>query len=310
MKKEFILCLLIFTIFSSYSFAMETVDRIVATVDGEIITLFDLNNRIKPFLENFKGKQLTDKDKMAIYELKKKILNDMINDILIKKFASKYEIKISKLEVENYINDLRKKSGLSMEEFKKELKKEGITYEQFYKKVEFNMLKHRVLGAMVKRKVVVTDKEIEDYYNKHKNKYKEEETVHLRALVSATEKEAKEVYEKILNNQISFPEAVQKYSIGPNITEGGDLGEVAWSHLNEDWKEFVVNLKEGEISRPFYFNKKWIILQLVSKKSGSTKSLEKVKAEIREKIYEKKFEEIYSSFINDLRKKAVIEVNL
>jgi peptidyl-prolyl cis-trans isomerase SurA len=289
---------------------METVDRIVATVDGEIITLFDLNNRIKPFLENFKGKQLTDKDKIAIYELKKKILNDMINDILIKKFASKYEIEISKLEVENYINELRKKSGLSMEEFKKELKKEGITYEQFYKKVEFNMLKHRVLGAMVKRKVVVTDKEIEDYYNKHKNKYKEEETVHLRALVSATEKEAKEVYEKILNNQISFLEAVQKYSVGPNITEGGDLGEVAWSNLNEDWKEFVVNLKEGEISRPFYFNKKWIILQLVSKKSGSTKSLEKVKAEIREKIYEKKFEEIYSSFINDLRKKAVIEVNL
>ncbi|MDK2921952.1 MAG: peptidyl-prolyl cis-trans isomerase SurA [Desulfonauticus sp.] len=310
MKKQFVLCLLIFTIFSSYSFAMETVDRIVATVDGEIITLFDLNNRIKPFLENFKGKQLTDKDKIAIYELKKKILNDMINDILIKKFASKYEIEISKLEVENYINELRKKSGLSMEEFKKELKKEGITYEQFYKKVEFNMLKHRVLGAMVKRKVVVTDKEIEDYYNKHKNKYKEEETVHLRALVSATEKEAKEVYEKILNNQISFLEAVQKYSVGPNITEGGDLGEVAWSNLNEDWKEFVVNLKEGEISRPFYFNKKWIILQLVSKKSGSTKSLEKVKAEIREKIYEKKFEEIYSSFINDLRKKAVIEVNL
>jgi len=289
---------------------METVDRIVATVDGEIITLFDLNNRIKPFLENFKGKQLTDKDKMSIYELKKKILNDMINDVLIKKFASKYEIKISKLEVENYINELRKKSGLSMEEFKKELKKEGITYEQFYEKVEFNMLKHRVLGAMVKRKVVVTDKEIEDYYNKHKNKYKEEETVHLRALVSATEKEAKEVYEKILNNQISFPEAVQKYSVGPNITEGGDLGEVAWSHLNEDWKEFVVNLKEGEISRPFYFNKKWIILQLVNKKSGKIKDLETVKSEIREKIYEQKFEEIYTSFINDLRKNAVIEINL
>ncbi|KUJ96128.1 MAG: SurA domain-containing protein [Desulfonauticus sp. 38_4375] len=310
MKKKFILCLLIFTFFSSYSFSMETVDRIVATVDGEIITLFDLNNRIKPFLENFKGKQLTDKDKMSIYELKKKILNDMINDVLIKKFASKYEIKISKLEVENYINELRKKSGLSMEEFKKELKKEGITYEQFYEKVEFNMLKHRVLGAMVKRKVVVTDKEIEDYYNKHKNKYKEEETVHLRALVSATEKEAKEVYEKILNNQISFPEAVQKYSVGPNITEGGDLGEVAWSHLNEDWKEFVVNLKEGEISRPFYFNKKWIILQLVNKKSGKIKDLETVKSEIREKIYEQKFEEIYTSFINDLRKNAVIEINL
>lgn len=301
---------LIFIFLVSNSWAIETVDRIVAIVDGEIITLFELNNRVKPFLENFRGKKITEQDKLAIYKLKKDILEEMINDILIKKFAKKYDIKVSKLEVENYLNELRKKSGLSKEDFEKELKKEGLTYKDFYQKVEDNILKNRIINAMVKRKVVITDKEIEEYYQKHINEYKEEGKVHLKAIILPSEEESKRIYNKIKEGEITFEQAVKNYSLGPNISNGGDLGKVNPKDLNPVWKNALQNLNIGEISTPFLYNNQWIILKLVDKQKEDTKNLEQIKEKIRENLYKQKFNQIYSSFIKQLREGAVIEVNL
>ena len=142
----------------------EIIDRIVAIVNGEIITLFELNEQVKPYLEKFRGKELGTAEKKAIWELKKQALDQMINDILLRQEAEKYKIKVSDMEIENFIRQFKQRNNLTEEQFLNQLKLQGMTREDYKRQIRNNILKHRLIGAMVKRKVVVTQEEIEKYY--------------------------------------------------------------------------------------------------------------------------------------------------
>ncbi|MDQ7031662.1 MAG: SurA N-terminal domain-containing protein [Desulfonauticus sp.] len=310
LRKIFILFLVIFYFLQVRNylvFATEVVDRIVAIVDGEIITLMDLNQRLKPYLKQFQGRILTDQDKKIILKLKKKILDQMIDDILIKKVAEKYKLKVSDLEVKNYIDKIREENGLTLDEFKKQLKLQGLTYKQFYNKVKDDMLRNRIVSALVRRKVVVTDEEILNYYKK-KFKQSMKKKFCLKIILLSSKGKAEEVYQKLKKGNLTFERAAQIYSIGPY--KNGDLGCLNYSDLNSSWKKVLANLKPGEIALPFEFQNRWVILKLVKIKQESAKPLKNVKEKIRQEIYRQKFVKLFNEFIQKLRKDAVIDIKL
>lgn len=288
----------------------EVVDRIVAVVNGELITLFELNQRVKPYLERFRGKELGQKEKETILKMKKDVLNKMIEDILIKQRAEEYGIEVTDMEVQNRIRRIKNRNGMAEEEFRKELKRQGMSMEEFSQKIRGDILKHRLISAMVKRKVVVTDEEIKEYYKKHKADFSREKKVKLNLILFPDSVNAKEIFEKIKQGKISFAKAAAEYSVGPQPDEAGDLGNVEWSSMNADFKEALKNKKAGDITPPFEFKDKAALLKVRDIQSGETKPLSEVKDKISDQIYKKKFSRQYEEYLSQLREKAVIDIRL
>jgi peptidyl-prolyl cis-trans isomerase SurA len=290
--------------------AQQYSNRIVAVVNGEIITLFELNKRLKPYLEQFRGRQLSPKEKEAVMDMKRKALDRMIDDVLLEQEVSDVDMDVSEADIENRIRDLRRKldsQGQNLEDF---MRLEGHDMDSLREQVRKEILKHKLIGFWVRRKVMVTEDEIRNYYERHKSDYIREKKVGLRIIIPDGSMSADHLKRRISGGELSFADAADIYSQGPGVGEGGYIGFLNWDELAPDWKAALEGLETGDISDPFTIQGKEALLQVVEIKAGDLKPLEDVRDDIRKTILEKKYSERLDQYLGQLRDKAVIDVKL
>ncbi len=290
--------------------AAEVVDRIVAVINGQVVTLFELNNHLKPYLERFRGRQLSDEEKAAIGRMRSDLLDKLVDDILIAQEVEKLQLKATDVEVENAVENFRKKNGLTKEDFDKQLKLEGLGREQFADQMRKDILKHRLLGFMVRRKVVVSDEEVRAFYDSHQADYMRDKTVALSAILLPKEQDGTQLRERIEKGEIAFADAANLYSQGPGVGSGGSLGTLAWTDLAEDWRQALADVPKGGTTLPFLFRDFTALLHVDELQAGDVKPYEEVKEEIRDRLFQKQVEERYEEFMTKLRSEAVVEIKL
>lgn len=290
--------------------AGEVVDRIVAVVNGEIITLFELNTNLKPFLEQFKGHTLTDEDKASIAKVRTQLLDSMIEDELMDQEVKKYGITVSDTEVENELESTIKRSKLSREDFEEQLKLEGMTVGEFKKRIGKDILKHRLLGAMVKRKVVVSEEEVREYYDAHTQDYVQDKKVGLSVILAPSVASAQDIRDRIEKGELTFADAAGLYSQGPGADQGGSLGEVAWADIDSAWRDALAGVEAGGVSQSFEFRGFGALLSLDSVDGGGAKPFEEVADEIRNMLYQKQMQERFKQYMAELRSNALVDIKL
>lgn len=99
---------------------------------------------------------------------------------------------------------------------------------------------------MVHSKVLVTDTEIQEEYEARRDDYLLGKMVELAIIMLPPDVAALEVKKRIEDEEMTFAEAAQKYSIGPGKDKGGVIGEVEWADLADDWRASIEGVKEEE----------------------------------------------------------------
>lgn len=286
----------------------KTVNRIVAVVNGEIITMYDLQKEMGNPLLQRQNQQLQSRQGSAAQ--KKKVLTSMVNHELFEQEAKRLEITVSDVEVENQIDQIMKERDLSKQELEESLEQSGMTMKGFKEKLRQDIKINRLLSSMVRQKVVVSDEEIKAFYEKHKEQYVTPKRLHIRIILHSSQQKLRALKQRIEQGEISFAEAARKHSRGPGAEQGGDLGLVNWKDLGSTWKEQIEPLNPGDLSRVFSTQGNAALLKLESLQSSSSQQLSKVRDEIRQKIFSKKLKQRYQEYVQELRSKAVVEVRL
>lgn len=287
----------------------QLVNRIVAVVNGEIITLHDLNQEITTNTFS-KEKSLEEGNSKQQDPLKREFLESMINDILLVNEAQRLQMQVSDVEVENRIQQIIKRQDVSQEQLEKILKKQNMSMDDFKKQIRENILKKRLLNSMVTQKVVVTNEEIRQYYNEHSNIYEEPKSFHLKLMALGDRERLRQVRNEIRTDKLSFQEALQQCSLDSESGLSGDLGFLAWKDLKQGWKEAVKNLQPGDVSHIFQIKDQYGFLYLDAVRSEEKKSLEEAQKQIRQVIRSEKLERQFQEYMQRLRSKAVIDVRL
>lgn len=291
--------------------AGDVVDRIAAMVNGQIITLFELNERMKPVFEKFQGRELSDKDKAAIVTIRKQLLEQMVQDILIKQQVEKLGVTVTETEILNEIESVQSRNKMSAEEFEAQLRLEGMTLEQYKDKLKDDILKHRLIGVMVKRKVVVSDEEVKQYFEEHRKDYVKDRQVELAVILAPTLGAAEQLREAITKGEMTFAEAAAKYSQGPGSDQGGNIGTLDWNTIASDWRDALNKVHPGEMSQAFQFQNFGAILQFVSEVGGESREFDPaVQEEIREKLGQQQLEARFAEYMKSLRSDAVVDIKL
>ncbi len=164
------LCLLLFFITSLltplYLFA-EVVDKVVAVVNDEVITLSELEEETaglyRSIAQDNSEKRLLD----ALEEAREATLNSMIERRLIKQKAKKYNITVTDEEVNNAYEGMRNKMSLNPAEFQQKLAESGLTEESYRYKLNSQILQQKLLSFDVRAKIVVTDEMVLDYFDEN-----------------------------------------------------------------------------------------------------------------------------------------------
>ncbi len=308
--------------------AVELVDKVVAVVNGKLITLFDLNTRVDELMQRTQGVSFKPDDPRYA-EVRKQVLDSMINDILIEQEASRMKVTVSETELDTQIDEIKKKNNITEQQLKTELAKEGMTFKQFRDKMREDSIKKRLLGYMVHRKILITDDEIRDFYEKNKTNLPTEKSIlgpkvsgTIGFIMVPTKKQAEDLRAQIQSGKISFAEAAKRFSMGPGREQGGNLGDVQVKDLAPPLREALQGISPGQVSQPVMLDGKAVLLTLRSGQEAAPKpeaatptqasgpSYESAREQVQETLYRQKFDKLFQEYIDNLRSKAVVEVRL
>lgn len=301
----------------------DIVDRIVAVVNSEVITLSDLNAVFEPYMERinqqFKGR---DQDKTkVIAEGKSTILKRMVDNKLIEQQSKKSGLTVKDDEVMTAIRDMLTQRNIELSEFVNGLAKEGTSFEAYKQDVKGHLLRQRLMRREVQSKIIVTDEEVGEYYKAHRDDYEGKEAVRIRQIFlhiprggneqarEEVRKKAEGIRKRLLGRE-PFEMLAAQFSHGPEAQSGGDIGFIERGRILPEVEAAAFQLDVGAISDVIESPLGLHIIQVVDKKGAGLKPYDDVRREIQMKIEDQKMQERYERWIADLRKKSHIEMKL
>jgi len=249
-------------------------------------------------------------------EINNDVLSFIIDNEVAYQDAQKQNIKIEDSEVNEKFDQL--KDALNTNPlYKEKLEKAGVTEDFLKEQIKKDLVVAKYKENFLKD-IKISDKEMEAYYNNHKDQFNIEEVKASQILISTLDKDNKEVskeekeklkekaqsvLDKIKNNE-DFANLAKEYSDDKNSgKDGGDLGYFAKSDKNIEFTKEVFKLDTNQVSNLIETPYGYHIVKVTDKRSV-TKSLEDSKDDIKAKILNEK----YTKHIDSLYKNGKITI--
>jgi peptidyl-prolyl cis-trans isomerase SurA len=301
----------------------EVVDKIIAVVNDEIITLYEFNTAFEPYRKNIENNYKGTDKEAVIKQTREAFLQRLIDNILIEQEAKKSGagIIVKDEEVMEVLQDVLAKQKLSMQEYLKNLAREGNSLDSVKKEIRGQMMRARILRREVKAKILVSDEEIGEYYNKNRQEYEGKETVRIKqillllppdankTIIAKVKNEAMQLHKRVMNGE-SFDLLALNYSQGPAAAQGGDVGFIGRGTIIPEVEAAAFSLPVGQVSEVIESSVGFHIIQVVDKKGAGLKPIAAVREEIKTKIEDEKLDKKFDEWIASVRAKSHIEVKL
>jgi len=294
----------------------EVIDRIVAVVNSDIITLYDLNRAFKPYEANIKALRYPEeKERQTLFQVRSDVLNQLIDAQLADQQSKHAQITVSQKEIDTTIERMKAARSLTDEQLREGLAAQGITMEEYRKEIESQILRTKLVNREVKSKIVITKEDIQAYYDSHQEKYAGDKKYYLWNLfIKASEidkdaalKEMKRVALKLKQGG-SFEALVKELNESASSVKGTDLGLYRRDELSQELREVVSKLKSNEFSEILETNFGYQIIYVQQIQDTAAKPIEEVEAEIQKILYDEFVDNKYQDWLEELRARSHIRV--
>ena len=320
MKKSirvFVITMSALLIFSGLTYA-ESYNRVVAVVNEDVITLHELNSKMKE-MTGMSDEEMRNKNKEKYLETRKKILEYLIDEKITQEKIKELHIEISQKQIDTAIENIKKHNQFTQEDLIEELKREGLTYEKFRENIRKDLERARLIDYEVKSKIIIREEQTVSYYEEHKDQFKIEGGVHIACIFLISDQSVDEVADEELlkkghdiiariNSGEEFGELAKEFSNGPGADENGDMGWYKTEQLDQQIVSVIDDLSEGEVSDLIRRDKGYQIIKLLKREETKIKSYDEVKNAIYDILFKQEINERYASWINNLRENTYTKI--
>jgi len=239
--KLFLLILLL-TVPAAKSQA-EIINRVYAVVGEKVITQYELETmnpkRLQMIYENYSGEERQEElDKYYLGAL-----DMLVDNYIIEQAAAREGVRVSNKEVDKAIEEIMERNGVDEDKLRELLEASSQTLEQYKWKIKIDILKARLMSTVFRPKIIITDSDIQKYVEENAEVLELSDSYELRLLVVENKKQLDEAMADFRKNG-SFRETVMKYSKASSAKDGGYLGWVQLSFLDDDIRDVVAG-QEG-----------------------------------------------------------------
>jgi peptidyl-prolyl cis-trans isomerase SurA len=288
----------------------EVVDRIVAQVNDDIITMSELQHMAKTF-EGQAGVKPKGPDEK---KLQREMLEALIDRKLAKAEAKRRGIVVADKEIDAAMAQFKQRNNIADDEtFAKGLAQAGLSVKEFKQQLADQMTQERLLVVVVGTKASVSDTEVRRLYEQQSKKGGTQ--IHIVTLrmpfppgaTEAQKEETKQKAETILSavkRGESLADAAGKFSL-----KISDVGFVSQSDLDPRLAEYLEKLKPKEVA-PILTQEGIQLMQVMGRRSGEARSFEAAAPEIRRILQQQEMEKYFGEWVKTLREKAHIKIML
>ena len=311
--------LLVLLVVLSHRTEAAVVEQLIAVVNGEPYTLSNLSAYAKRKL----GRDFPSADLNQINAGDRDVLEQFVTDKLLEAEVREAGIVITDDDVTRYIDQVKQNNSLSDADLKVALGREGMTPAAYRASVKSEMEKSEIIDRQVRRKVNITDEDVERYYKLNAKNYRANERARIRHILLALAENAppervqsamataKGVYQRIAAGE-DFAALAREYSEGAGRAEGGEIGWVNRGTLISGIEEVAFEkLSVGQVSEPFRTSMGVHIVKLEGREAGGALPLSSVAPRIKEELLKKTLEERFAKWLkSDLRRKYRVDIKV
>lgn len=290
------------------------VEEIVAKVNNRIISKTEFEERssyvLRQIYQEFSGAELD----AHLKDAQDTMLANMITELLLLERA---EVLLDLEKVrKNLIDDFRKQEGItSDEDLDRLLREQNMTRADLEEQLLRLSVPQEIVNYEVRRRISVSDEEIQKYYENHPKEWEVAPTVTFREIVLIYGPETRDsVIERAgavvaeIKAGADFLEVVQRHSESGSRDSGGLLGPLTPADLNPAIADQVFRRDSGEMTDPIDTGRSIHILKVEAKTPKIVKTLAETRDQVANRIRQEKFQPRYQKYLRRIWRESQIEI--
>lgn len=285
--------------------AKKVVDRVAIVVNDSVVTLSEYRQkeeRIK------RRKPETSKDE---------IVNTVISEILIEQAAARNEISVSKQEMQDSLNEMKKSLELDDEGFVQMLAEKNTSFKEFFADMRLQILTRKLVQSEIARRgISIDDEKVEQVYMKINPDASRAPQVRIAHILMPDESErsladAKEVARRAKSGEEDFAALAKEHSVDIRTSDkGGDLGYFEYGELITALQKAVEGAGVGDINGPVRSKAGFHIVRVLAIKREGVLVPPEIKNVLIEEMAMQETERIISSVIESGFEASHIEIKI
>ena len=279
-------------------------DQVVALVNGEIISRDEFEIELARELQSVDPVEPRSPEQIEPY--RRALLDTLVDRALLLQAARKANLTASPEEVDRRV--LRISSDYSAEGFAEALAQGKLSMPELRRKTAALLVIEKLFEEHVYPRVAVTEEEIRQYFEDHKEKFQLPEQVRAAQIVVRTVDEARRLQQQLRQGK-KFVDLARKYSLSADAKVGGDLGFFPRGVMPPAFDEVAFRLAVGQVSDVVSTDYGYHLFKVLERRPPQRRELGAVRGEVEQKLLEVKRAEAQKIYLAKLRQEGQIVVN-
>lgn len=262
----------------------QSLDRVVAIVDNDVIMYSQLDQRLREVEQTIakRGGRMPPQDVMQ-----QQVLERLIVENLQLQIGDRSGIRITDEELNQAMGSIAQRNNLTLEQFRAALSRDGLSYEEARDQVRREMIISRVRQRRVAERIQVTDQEVQNFLASDLGQMQLSEDYRLANIlipvpeasspdeIRAAAQKVSTIYDQ-LRSGADFAQLAISSSASENALDGGEIGWRRAAQLPPTFVELLRSLNVGDITEPVRTPSGFMIVKLLEKRGGDAQVRDEV----------------------------------
>jgi len=322
MRKS-IFSIIIFLIFglSEAICGAKIIDKIVAIVNGEIITLSELERYRSKLRDGSEAPGNQWEKRAKVFESRRLILDRLIEEKIVDQQCKKWAIKVSARDIDTAIEDVKRLNAVTDEQLKMALMADGVSWEDYRQELRNQIKRAKLASRVVRQEFTVDDQRLKRFYVQHIERFKEPDQIRASHILIMVPQDADDLLVEALRHKgetilerlrlgEDFQALARLYSDDASAKNGGDLGFFKSGELLPEFERITLNLQPGQLSGLVRTKIGFHIIKVTEKREGAIIPYEEVMEKVKSRYIEEESQRLYKAWLQKVKAESFIEVKL
>ena len=291
---------------------------IAAIAEDRIITVDDIRREVGPLIPEIQRQSRSEKEfNEKIEALQEDVIQNLIDRVLIvKDFYKDEKRRVPASYIDNQVAEtiINQFDG-DRSKFLAYLRSRGISQKDYRKEQEEDMIYGYMRQQQAKSASTVSPVKIEAYYKENKERFFQEDAVHLRLIqvsraADDTDETLRTKATDIINQLVAgtdFGDLARKYSQDSRKGKGGDWGWQRRSDLRKEFSDVIFTLEKGQHSDGLIMPEGAFILFAEDRKHAGAQTLDEVRPDIERALIQQGSRQATERWLEKLRRNAYVK---
>jgi len=322
MTKSFFSLLFILFLLIPVASSGKVFDQVVGVVDGEVITLSDLDAAMPRYgRANLSDTENPLDKEIRLRQVRKEVLEMLVEERLLQRVANRYGIKVEDGEIETLVTKMKQEGQMDDAEMARQLKENGFSLEGYRHFLAAQVRRARIIDALIKPDIAMSEPKLREYYQAHYESYSAPEVRVSQIVVLVPAKALPKDWEAAkgrigkaqekLKKGATFEEVATLYSDDKASADaGGDLGFFTKGEMLPELEREIFKMNVGAVSNVIKSTQGLYLLKVTEKRGGATLSFDESKNRVMEDYYREEVTKRYIKWLSDLKARSNVEIKL